>query len=375
MNPLKPLLVLAALAAIVYGAYTWVNRNPDAIANLEDAPLFSRDATGPAQGNAAPVPPGNGPTGSGLTNSPPLAHAQAPASGLPAPGSPNQFTRPHAPQGGLPGDTRIAPGGSVAPVSHVRPAFPPAGPAATATGVADDEFTNSMQAVRKKLQENRLQEAHRTLSKLYIKPLSQTQASQITAMLDQLAGDVIYSREHHLEKPYLVRSGDTLPQIARTYEVPWLLLARINGVRDPLRLQPDRELKVIQGPFDALISLSGQELTLVLKGSYAGRFPVRTDPAQTNLEGLYVVGSLRPNLQDARPDQVTVDHTVAPDSRTERWIGLSSELGQHPKIYLYGTTGPSQVSGGVYGAIRLSDRGMDDLCTILSIGSRVEILP
>ena len=86
------------------------------------------------------------------------------------------------------------------------------------------------------------------------------------------------------------------------------------------------------------------------------------------------MGSLRPNLQDAQPDQVTVDHTVAPDSRMERWIGLSSELGQPPKIYLYGTTGPSQFSGNVSGGIRISDRGMDDLGGILSIGSRVGIM-
>ena len=364
MNPRKPLLMLTALAGIVYGAYSWINRNPDAMANLEDAPLFSSDATGQTQGN--------GVTASSGTYAQPFA--QTSPNGLPAPGSSNQFTRPQAPQGGFPGDTRIAPGGSVAPASHVRPTYPPAGPTGAATGVADNEFANSMQAIRKKLQERRLQEAHRTLSKLYFKPLSQAQASQVTAMLDQLAGDVVYSREHHLEKPYLVRPGDTLPQIARNYDVPWLLLARINGIRNPLRLQPNRELKVVQGPFDALISLSGQKLTLVLKGSYAGRFPIRTDPAQMNLAGEYVVGSLRPNLQDTQPDRVTVDHTVAPDSRTERWIGLSSELGQPPKIYLYATTGPSQLSGGAYRTIRLDDRGMDDLCAILSIGSRIGIM-
>jgi len=372
MNSLKPLLVLAALAAIVYGAYAWINRNPDAKAGLEEAALFSGNAAGGTQGNSRPVPLGTGTAGSGTTNAQPIANTGVPAGGLPAPGSSDPFTRPHAPQGGLPDAD-----GSVAAASHVRTEFPPAGSAAAAPGVADDEFTNAMQAVQKKLQERRLQEAHQRLTELlYIdSKLSQTQASQVTALLDKLAGDVIYSRHYDLEKPYLVRSGDTLPQIARGYQVPWLLLARINGVRDPLRLQAGRELKVLQGPFDAQISLSDQELTLVLKTCYAGRFPVRTHPSQTKLEGLYVVGSLRPNLQDARPDQVTIDHTVAPDPNTERWIGLSRELGQRPEIYLHGTTGPSHVNGSVYGAIRLSDRDMDDLCAILSIGSRVPILP
>ena len=40
---------------------------------------------------------------------------------------------------------------------------------------------------------------------------------QVTELLDQLAGTVIYSRQHLLEQPYLVRPGDTLSSIARRY--------------------------------------------------------------------------------------------------------------------------------------------------------------
>ena len=70
-----------------------------------------------------------------------------------------------------------------------------------------------------------------------------------------------------------------------------------------------------------------------------------------------------------------VSVTVAPDPLKQRWIGLSRELSQQSAIYLHGTTGPTQASGG--GPLRsivLSDRDMDDLCAILSIGSRVEVL-
>ncbi|NQU24133.1 MAG: LysM peptidoglycan-binding domain-containing protein [Candidatus Nealsonbacteria bacterium] len=375
MSSLKPLLVLGGLAAVVYGAYTWVNRKPDATANLDEAPFYSGGAEPLGQG-AQNLAAGAAETGS--TNAQPIGLTAQ--SGNPsAIGNPAPLGGSHAPYGAMPATGQTAAGGdrdgSIAAASHVRPAPFTGVPGTGAPGAAAEEFADSLQAVREKLQENRLGDAHQKLTQLYINPnLSEPQAKQVTDMLDQLAGEVIYSREHHLEKPYVVRSGDTLPQIARGCQVPWLLLARINGIRDPLRLEPGKELKVVRGPFHARISLSDQELTLVLKNCYAGRFPIRVDPKRTNMEGLYVVRSLHPNLQDARIDPVTIDHTVAPDPRQEHWIGLSRELSQQSEIYLHGTTGPSQVSGGVYGAIGLSDRDMDDLGAILSIGSRVKIL-
>ena len=55
-----------------------------------------------------------------------------------------------------------------------------------------------------------------------------------------MAAKVIYSREHLLENAYLVQAGDTLDSIADRYGVPALLLARINGIRDPQNLSPGK---------------------------------------------------------------------------------------------------------------------------------------
>ena len=73
----------------------------------------------------------------------------------------------------------------------------------------------------------------------------------ITEVLDAMAAKVIYSREDLLERHYGVQPGDTLDSIAEHYQVPALLLARINGIRDPQNLRPGKELKVLKGPFNA----------------------------------------------------------------------------------------------------------------------------
>ncbi len=100
-------------------------------------------------------------------------------------------------------------------------------------------------------------------------------------LLDPLAGRVIYSREHLVAPPYMVRRNETLADIAQQYNVPMELLQKINGIETPNVLVPGTELKVVTGPFRAEVNLPAQELTLFLNGLYAGRFPITIgrDPA------------------------------------------------------------------------------------------------
>src|SRR5687767_6098258 len=94
-------------------------------------------------------------------------------------------------------------------------------------------------------------------------------------MLDRLAGTVIYSHRHHLlEKPYQVKPGQSLQQIAEEHQVPWQLLAKVNGLTDPAAIRPGDSLKVVRGPFDAVVDARNYRLTLFLQGRYAGRFPI-----------------------------------------------------------------------------------------------------
>ncbi len=117
-------------------------------------------------------------------------------------------------------------------------AVAPAGSASPANKPADDllqrQFTDLMEGVRKKLDEGKCAEAQLALSTLYGDPnLPADQLKQITELLDQLAGTVIYSRQSYLEPPYAVQPGDTIDRIAQKCKVPWQLLARINGLMPP----------------------------------------------------------------------------------------------------------------------------------------------
>ena len=110
-----------------------------------------------------------------------------------------------------------------------------------------------------------------------------------------MAGMVIYSRQHLLEKPYRVQQGDTLERIADSYGVTPTLLARMNGIHNPRDLRPGFNLKVIRGPFSAVISLEKHELALMLQDRYAGRFLIGIGREHRPVEGTYYVREKAPS--------------------------------------------------------------------------------
>ena len=104
--------------------------------------------------------------------------------------------------------------------------------------------------------------------------LTAEQNSRCMRKLDELAGQVVYSRESFFEPAYTVRAGETLDEIAASYKVPMELLAQINGITPPFALSTGESLKVVRGPFRADVSLSSKVMTLYVGAHYAGRFSV-----------------------------------------------------------------------------------------------------
>jgi lipoprotein-anchoring transpeptidase ErfK/SrfK len=194
-------------------------------------------------------------------------------------------------------------------------------------------------------------------------------------LVDQLAGTVIYSREHLFDPPYEVQPGDTLERIADDYQVPWQFLANVNGIADPRRnLRPGTALKVIKGPFDAVVDLNRFRLTLFVRNCYAGCFTIGTGKDCTTPEGDFEVQKKLVN-----PGYYGPGETIDKDSPDNPLGELALELGDH--IYIHGTNDPASIGRAVSkGCIRLNSRDIADVFAILSAkterspGSVVRIL-
>jgi len=231
-------------------------------------------------------------------------------------------------------------------------------------------FSATRTAVQAALDRGELSQALLLLSDWYGDPsLSASETSEVNALLGQLAGSVIYSTEHRLEPPYMVQAGERLETIAQKYEVPWQLLAKINGISSADQLQPGQELKVIRGPFSALIDISQRKMTLMLNRRYAGRFSLDIDPSVTVEAGHWEV-----NQKLLTPANVSLPGAGPTTPSEERSLMLSNASGDASQVtILRGATATHPLAEPTGRVLRMNPTDAADLFDILSLGSKVVI--
>jgi LysM repeat protein len=260
--------------------------------------------------------------------------------------------------------------GSAAPVDPQSPSIN------DLVGRGANAFAAARQSAEEALSRGHLAETHLLLSRWYGDPtLSLDDERQLIDLLGQLAGTVIYSTEHLLEPAYQVQAGETLETIAEKYRIPGQLLARINGLDLPHDVAPGQALKVVRGPFSAIISLEKRELALMVGGYYAGRFRVGLGAERSNMEGHWVVRHKAINPTYYGRDRV-IDADDPSNPLGEHWIGLGSaeEEGTVQPFGIHGTYDPQSLDrDDPRGYIRLSPSDARDVHDILSIGSKVVI--
>jgi LysM repeat protein len=236
-------------------------------------------------------------------------------------------------------------------------------------------FATSWPIIQGALERQELVEGYDMLSQWYDNPnLSPAEAEQVETLLSQLAGTVVYSTEHRLEPPYTVRAGDTLQTISQQYQVPWQLLAKINGIPATNMVQPGQQLKVIHGPFAAVVELQKSQLTLMLGGRYAGRFPISAEPTATESEGEWVLEQKLVNPTTAATGVVNTSYDAA--APVDRVLVLRSESPTAGGATISITGGPVSPAGPTAiapAAFHLSATDAEEVADILSVGSRVTI--
>ncbi len=170
---------------------------------------------------------------------------------------------------------------------------------------------------------------------------------------------------------------NNLAALKASLKSAWQLLAKINGIADPNNLPTATQLKVVRGPFNAVIDLSNFELTLMLNGRYACRFPIGVGTDYPNLAGTYEIRNKTANPQYYGPGRIEIGADDVNNPLGEHWIGLGSQASVNGQpavggqIGIHGTNDPSSLRRtDSRGSIRLSNKDMDDDFGILSIGSR-----
>ena len=248
-------------------------------------------------------------------------------------------------------------------------AAPLAQPVPRPTGVARPIVTPELSAKLNRidflLEENDFLTAHKDLSTLYwYEPKFR---EVFRDRLQHTAKSIYAAPQPHYMKPYVVQPGDTLAKIAAKYDVPWTYLSRLNNV-EANRVRTGSKLKVIRGPFGAVVDLSDFELTIHAHGYYVRSYKVGIGKGQSTPIGEFKVQNKLENPVYYPPEGGTVAADDPTNPLGEHWLGIGDGYGIH------GTIDPNSIGKAESkGCIRLATGDIEEVFDLLTNKSTIMI--
>ncbi len=185
---------------------------------------------------------------------------------------------PAVPEAAVPADTTAVP----APTAAVE------APAAVQTPTAEDQLAvadgtspEAAAIIKQALQdknEGRIILARDQFNRVLDMKLGDAVRDEIKKQLAQLSQKWLFEKIVYpgdtLTELHKVQSGEVLAIMARKYKVPHECIERINGISNPERLQAGQVIKVVNGPFSAVISKKNYTLDLYLQGMFVKTYKV-----------------------------------------------------------------------------------------------------
>ena len=250
------------------------------------------------------------------------------------------------------------PAAATSPASASPKSTPPspAPPGQTATGPAiapGGDPASILSQAKAKVQAGKLLEARDALAAaLAANRFSGDDLAAARQLLSEVNQTVVFSTRRFGDDrwggTYAVQPGDRLDRIGAKYAVTPSLLMRLNGIDNPRRLRAGATIKVLKGPFHAVVSKSAFRLDLYL-GSPAGSdsvyvtsFPVGLGKDDSTPKGTWLVEPQKkiqnPVYYSPRGEGV-IDADDPANPLGEYWIGLTGTAGEAVGKQSYGIHG------------------------------------
>lgn len=218
--------------------------------------------------------------------------------------------------------------------------------------------------------------------------LSRAVKMQLTSEKDALArkmlneaGDewllskTIYSRDDICHR-YTVVRGDILAKVGRKFNIPYQFLMRINKLKNPDSIWIGQSLKVVKGPFNAIVDKSAFTLTIMHGNIIVKTFDISTGrPGRETPTGLWQVTPGKKQKNPSWTDRETNVHYKPDDPKNplgERWIGLTGIEGDakhQPSYGIHGTIEPEKLgTAASRGCIRMRNKDVELVYDMLTEG-------
>lgn len=206
----------------------------------------------------------------------------------------------------------------------------------------------------------------------------------LRARLTELNQSLVFGKQvaanDTIAERYTVQSGDVLEKIARKRDLAtdWRLIQRVNGISDPRKISVGQTLKLVRGPFHAIVDKSEYRMD-VYQGSpdepsewtYIRSFPVGLGAENSTPVGRFVV---RPRGKDVNPSWVNPRNPAEKYGRDdpmnpigEFWVGLDGlgEAAAYTGYGVHGTIDPESIgTQASMGCVRMGD---DEIATVYEL--------
>jgi lipoprotein-anchoring transpeptidase ErfK/SrfK len=167
---------------------------------------------------------------------------------------------------------------------------------------------------------------------------------------------------------YEIKPGDTLAKIAREFKTTTELIKKSNGLTDD-RILVARKIKVWVAPFSLVVDKS--QNTLILK---TDEEVIRAYTVATGMNNSTPTGNFKIINKLQNPTWFKTGVVVPPGSPENilgsRWLGFDL-----PGYGIHGTTDPASLGKQTtQGCVRMSNADVEELYTIIPIGTEVTIV-
>lgn len=281
------------------------------------------------------------------------------------------------------------------PATRPMATAPATAPVATA---ADADFRTGLDLYRA----NKFIPARNALSQAYFSgKLTAEQKAAALKVLTELAERTIFSSTVHEGDPYCIvytiRPGELLAKMERDMKlhVPPQLILKINGMGDAAKLRSGQMVKLIQGPFHAVVDKNNLALDFYLQRDNLPKVFVKRISVGLGRNGSTPVGSWRISLRGKLLHPVYYPAANSPNRARGpipygqpgyafgpmgMWIGLEGTDENTSRLTDYGihsTNDPASIGKeGSEGCIRLADADIELAYSLLyPVWSTVQIIP
>lgn len=211
--------------------------------------------------------------------------------------------------------------------------------------------------------------------------VNESQAASVKATMSQISQTIVFGHQRFSDDPYggvyVVQSGDNLARIALAHDCTWELIGRINGI-DPKHLRAGATIKVIQGPFFAVVNKHKFTMDVYLGGlpgekssMYVTTYRVGLGRDDSTPTGIWMVEPHRklkhPTYYSPRGEGV-INADDPKNPLGGYWIGLTGTDGQAVgklSYGIHGTNDPDSIGKqSSLGCIRMS---ADDIAVVFDL--------